>query len=354
MMTSQSSVAEDDLRIHNAHSERIIDQQNAAGFREDTTQGMSSDKVVGSFDEVNLLKEEIKNLKTENAMEKLRFENENLKKDGEIKDFKMKFENEIKELRNENEMLKLRSENAVLKAEKQFGIENAVLVAEKNQIGSRFESLKAENEKLKENKGEEIEKALEVERKKFEVDLLKSQEEKSKIEKNYDILETEKLKIEKELVNLGAENERIKNELEVMKNKIKENNTAPRFLNIGDIELAKLTLEVIEKEEPYLHYEKLYRTLNFILTCSGDNVTIFKYSQSMKCTGSTIVIDLKEEMSTKWQDAKSGRILHPFDNIRYIPLFKANEQGYWTFTNDNNYGVTCADFNWMPRQDFMG
>ena len=86
IMTSRNRADNDDLKIHNAHSERS--ERIVTGFRADSNHGMNLKNIAENSNEVDVLKEEIKGLKTQNELEKLRLENENLKKDSEIEKLK--------------------------------------------------------------------------------------------------------------------------------------------------------------------------------------------------------------------------------------------------------------------------
>ena len=93
-----------------------------------------------------------------------------------------------------------------------FSIEKSVWVTEKVGLEQDLKVLKAENEKLKENKAEEIAKAAKIELGKSEADL-KCREEKRETEQKFELLRTEKLKLENELVVLKTENGRVETEL---------------------------------------------------------------------------------------------------------------------------------------------
>ena len=80
----------DDLRMHNAHGGRRIDEHNAAGCREDSNQSAESvdnTRDAGrKADEVELLRRELQRLNDASEKKQLKLENENLKKDNDLKE----------------------------------------------------------------------------------------------------------------------------------------------------------------------------------------------------------------------------------------------------------------------------
>eukprot|EP00111_Clytia_hemisphaerica_P009623 TCONS_00028212-protein len=295
-------------------------------------------------------------------MDKLRMENDNLKKYCDFEKLKSKLQsdvfekaNEVKELRKDIEMLKLTSENALLKAEKQFGIEKDVLVAEKMTLEQDVKTLKAENEELKENKRDDIEKRI-IEMKKSHAEILKFQNENREIAKNNGIMECEIHKFDQKIDNLMVENKRLKDELEITKNTLDELEIAsqksaklvPDFMKTPFPDLVEFTLYVLDKEEHYPHYEKMFQALNYDLISgrTAGEVLIFRLAFSSKILlpdGCVHHLNLRDRLRKIWNDIKCVRILHPTDNRKSIVLEKRCEEGLWNLEINYDFAVNVKN-----------
>jgi len=169
-------------------------------------------------------------------------------------------------------------------------------------------------------------------------------------------MECEILKFDKKIDTLMAENKRLKDELEITKNTIdgleiasqKSAKLVPDFMKTPFPDLVEFSQYVLDKEEHYPHYEKMFQALNndLISGRTAGEVLIFRLvfpSKILLPDGCVYHLSLRDCLKKIWNNTKCLRILHPTDNRKSLVLEQQREEGLWNLEINHDFAVNVKN-----------
>ncbi|XP_066935658.1 chromosome partition protein Smc-like [Clytia hemisphaerica] len=346
--------------------------------------------------EVKAMRKELQKLKMERELEKLKMERElekdNLKREKEIEAFegvveKIKIENE--QLKKDFEMQKLKAEVVLLKTEKQFALDAKILSEQKHKVEEEMKVMKIEKELLLQEKKDFKEKAEKLQNEKaaiegkyetlqnvatekqgrFQMILSKVQNELKKSTGEVERLSEERNQFEKLYETTKSEKDRILQEKKMLEgklNELQEKSPKKPTKNIQHVnENRRLDIDVINDPsksiqdaiktlsvmifEPKIsdRYRRLYE---FLYDEVSDSLEWQNFIVIRLWMGDIKKVDIKEYVN-KWNTDKLKfvKVLHTKDNtksrdMRHIAGSVWGSDMGWVTEYKGPFGSSCLIF----------